>query len=578
MLRFFRPILAATVLLLAACSGPPAPPPTQSAAQAQDPGKQLGTLVEQYWDEYLRRNPQYLPEGAQVRFDPGGGADVSPQFLADSLALERRYLDAVRALPRERLASDAQLSYDIFVRERELAVESFTYPSELMPVNPFRSMPLEFARASVLDAASSGAKAYARWEARSEQYLRWTREAIANMRDGMRRGYTMPREVVSDILPMLAALGTDTPSNPLYAGSPGAEARVRAKVLPAYRELHDFLRNEYLPRARSAPGLSALPLGEAWYAFLIRRETGSHLKAAELHAIGLADLERLRVRMQAVLAEAGFAGNAQAFAEAMHHGSHAAGSADELLGFYSELKEQAASALPALFEETPQADFTLLPVEAYREATAPDLGYERAPLPGTLAIVYVDTGGLEGLPRVPAVAQFLRVAIPGQHFQIAIQAARDLPRFRRFGGDPGFVDGWAMYAASLGEELGLDRDAESKFSALSAQMECDAGLVIDTGLNALGWSTEQAFEFLRAQLPIDEATARKSVDRGLSLPGEALACAIGGRTLQSLRSRAREVLGGKFDVHSFHAQILDTGSMPLDILEAKVNLWLNAAR
>jgi uncharacterized protein (DUF885 family) len=109
-------------------------------------------------------------------------------------------------------------------------------------------------------------------------------------------------------------------------------------------------------------------------------------------------------------------------------------------------------------------------------------------------------------------------------------------------------------------------------------MECDAGLVIDTGLNALGWSTEQAFEFLRAQLPIDEATARKSVDRGLSLPGEALACAIGGRTLQSLRSRAREVLGGKFDVHSFHAQILDTGSMPLDILEAKVNLWLNAAR
>ena len=178
---------------------------------------------------------------------------------------------------------------------------------------------------------------------------------------------------------------------------------------------------------------------------------------------------------------------------------------------------------------------------------------------------------------VPAAALFLRAALPGHHFQIATQEARaDLPRFRRFGGDPGFVEGWGLYAASLGEELGLYRDAESKFSALAAQLSCAAGLVVDTGLNALGWSADQALEFLRSQVPMDEPTARNTIDRELALPGEALACALGARTFQNLRARARETLGGRFDIRAYHAEILDGGAMPLDILESRVDLWLNA--
>jgi uncharacterized protein (DUF885 family) len=170
---------------------------------------------------------------------------------------------------------------------------------------------------------------------------------------------------------------------------------------------------------------------------------------------------------------------------------------------------------------------------------------------------------------------FLREAIPGHHWQLATQEARaDLPRFRRFGGDPGFVEGWGAYAASLGEELGLYRDAESKFSALAAQLSCSAGLVVDTGLNALGWSTDQALEFLRSQVPMDERSARVMVDRELALPGEGLACALGARSLQNLRARARESLGSGFDLRAFHAEILDGGAMPLDILESTVNLWL----
>jgi uncharacterized protein (DUF885 family) len=592
MLRFLRLRLALAALALSGCGAAPAPPPAQTASSTAAPGARLASLVEQYWDDHLRLNPQYPPEEPDVRFDPGAGAEISAQSLADSLALERRYLEMARALPRERLTGEAQLTYDIFVRERELAVESFTYPSELLPVNPFRSMPLQFARAASLaqPAAAASAQEYERWQARSEGYVRWTGEAIANMREGMRRGYSIPRGLVERMLPILAGLGADTPTNLLYqplrietAGEQtrlkdGLAARVRDKILPAYRELHDFLRDEYLPHARTSTGLSALPLGESWYAFLIKRETGSHQKPAELHALGLAETERLHGRLQALLAEAGFAGNAQAFFEAMNHGPHAIGAADELLHFYEQLKTEAAAAIPALFTDAPQADFTDRPVEALLETTVDALAYRRAPNPNAAAILYIDTTGLETRPRLPAPPLFLREALPGHHLQIATQEARsDLPRFRRFGGDPGFVEGWGVYAASLGEELGLYRDAESKFSALAAQLACSAGLVVDTGLNALGWSTDQALEFLRSQVPMDETSARAMIDRELALPGEALACALGARSLQNLRARARETLGGRFDVRAFHAEILDGGAMPLDILESTVNLWLKGS-
>jgi uncharacterized protein (DUF885 family) len=590
MIRFLRLGTALAVLALSGCGPAPAPPSAPAASRNAAPGDRLTSLVEHYWDDWLQLNPQYPPEGPDVHFDPGAGADISAQFLADSLALEKHYLDMARALPRERLTSAAQLTYDIFVRQRELAVESFTYPSELLPVNPFRSMPLRFARAAsfAAPAAAASAEEYERWQARSEQFVRWTAEAIANMREGMRRGYSIPRGLVAETLPMLAALGADTSANVFYEPlrtqqsggqkrfSEGIAARVHEKILPAYRELHDFLRDEYLPRARTTVGLSALPLGAPWYAFLIKRETGSHLKAVELHALGLAETERLRGRLQALLAETGFAGSPQAFFEAMDHGPHAVGAPDELLRFYEQLKVETAAAIPALFEEMPQADFIDRPVEGFLAATAAPLSYRRAPNPNAAAILYINTAGLPARPLVPTAASFLREALPGHHFQIAVQEARaDLPRFRRFGGDPGFVEGWGLYAASLGEELGLYRDAESKFSALAAQLTCAAGLVVDTGLNALGWSTDQALEFLRSQVPMDETTARSTIDRELALPGEALACALGARTLQNLRARARETLGGRFDVRVYHAEILDGGSMPLDILESTVDLWLD---
>jgi uncharacterized protein (DUF885 family) len=597
MLRFLIrvPATAAAALMLLSCGGSAAPPAPAPQASALAPDERLARLVDEYWDESQRLNPQRLPQGAAVRFDPAGGYDISAQFLADSRELERRYLDALLGIPHARLSAESQLTFDIFRRERELAVESFTYPAELMLVNPFRSLPLEFARtgAGADQFAVLSSKDYDNWQARAESFERWTTQAIANLRDGLRRGYTLPRVIVAESLPILEALGADSPSNVFYRPlrsipstlsdserrrfTDGINAGVKDKILPAYRTLHAFLRDEYLPRARESVALSALPLGQAWYAYLLRRETASRMSPADIHALGVAETERLHARLQSLLGEAGYAGNAQAFFEASRAQPRVAfKTPGDLVDFYNQLKVSAASAIATQFAQAPQADFQIRPIEPFRAALAPALSYQRAANRNSPAVLFVGIPGSDQ-PLIPDSALFLRVALPGMHFQYATQEERSgLPKFRRFGGDPAFVEGWALYAESLGEELGLYHDTETKFASLSDQLACAAMLAVDTGLHALGWSREQAVQFLRAQVPVDEAGATQRVDRAIALPAEALACGAGMHALRQLRTHAEQVLGARFDIRDFHSELIDDGAMPLDILESAANLWLTS--
>jgi uncharacterized protein (DUF885 family) len=421
--------------------------------------------------------------------------------------------------------------------------------------------------------------------------VRWTAQAIANMREGQRRGYVMPKVLVARMLPMLAELGADTPANVFYRPlgdipatlrteerqriSAGITAAVKAEILPAYRRLHDFMRDEYLPRARQSIALSALPLGPAWYAHLVRRETASRLTPADIHAIGVAEAERLRGRLQSVLAEAGFAGNAQAYFEAAERQPRVEFKApEELLDFYAQLKVSAAAALAGEFSESPQGDFLIRPTEPFHLGAVPALLYERGANRSAAPVLYVDTSRQ---PLIPRSADFLREALPGLHWQLTVQQERSgLPNFRRFGGDPGFVEGWGLYAESLGEELGLYGDTEAKFASLKDELACAAGLVVDTGVHGLGWSRAQAVDYLRAQVPASEEAANDTIDRIIALPAEGLDCGMGVRVFRGLRAQALKVQSARFDLRDFHAELIDDGAMPLDILESAANLWLNA--
>jgi uncharacterized protein (DUF885 family) len=584
---------------LAACGGGRAPGASPAAA-ATAPHENLARIVERYWDE----------RGAP-------GSPLTPQFMADSLALERRSLAEVLAVPRAGLDPDARLTYDIFKRQREVEIQGFTYPDELMPVNPFDGMPWQVARAAAALGQGSlvSAKDYENWLGQVDVYVGWTRQAIANMREGMRRGYTSPKVVMERALPLLQGLGADTAANVFYQAAhsmpqtlrepertrltSSLDAAIRDKLLPAYRELHDFIQGEYLPRARTSVALSGLPLGPSWYAYRIERATDSGLTANEIHAIGVAEVERIRARLGSlpagvptsgtsagagagvgpvVSAAAAAAGDAGANTNANANAGADTGSG-RLLSAYQELKMQTLAAIPTLFSAVPGSDFEIR-AAGPASLPMPRLAYRSAPPDGrTPAVLYVNVASGAERPAQLDIAGFLQEAIPGRHFQAAIQRERtDLPKFRRFGGDPAFVDGWALYAASLGEELGLYRDDQAKRAALLVQLGCAAALVADTGLHAMDWTRARAVEYLRQQLDMDAADAELRVDRYVALPGDALACTLGELKIQALRTRAQQVLGARFDIREFHAEILKDGAMPLDILEAKIKLWLDAQR
>ncbi len=531
MVRFSLVVSLGFVCLgLAACGAGPAPA-SAPAASAAMPHDSLGRIVDRYWDE---------------RVSPGN--PISPQVLANSLAVDRRYLAEVLAIPRASLDADAGLTYDIFKRQLELDIEGFTYPAELLPVNPFDGMPQQLARAAE-DTRQHPFKTvndYEHWLLQIDDVVGWTRQAIANMREGMRRGYTMPRAVVERMQPLLQGYGEDTSANVFYVplrtmaqtiGEPersrlssSLAGAVKDRLLPALRELHDFIQRDYLPRARASVALSALPLGPSWYAARVKRATDTSLTPNEIHSIGVEEVGRIRARILALPA-----------------GALPVGKAEPLN--YEELKVSILAAMPALFSDVPQADFDVnAEASAARTANA-------------------------------GIAEFLQEALPGRRYQSTLQRLRvHLPRFRRFGTDPAFVDGWALYAASLGDELGLYRDDEARRSALLAQMKCAVALVVDTGLHAKGWTRAQATDYVRAQLGTDAADAGLMTDRFVALPGDALSCKMGELEFQALLAHARQALGARFDIREFHSEILKDGAMPLDILEPKMKLWMEARR
>lgn len=562
MTRFSSKVLPGLVFLgLAACGRAPTSTPSQAGSMVAA-RENLSRIVDRYWDEHMTL-----------------GNPLSAQSLADSLAVERRALAEVLAVPRAGLGADAGLTYDIFRRQRELAIEGFTYPAELMPVDPY-ALPGQFA----LAAAALGqypfrdAKDVENWLLRIDGYVLWTRQAIANMREGMRRGYTSPKALMERTLPLLQALGEDSSANVFYLALralpqtiqepqrgrliSSLNGAIKDELLPAYRELHDFIQREYLPRARAGVALSALPLGPSWYAYRIKRATGAALSANEIHGIGKAEVERLRARLAALPA-------GQALTTA---------GAGELLNAYQSLKAQTLAAMPMLFSLMPRSDFEIRAL-ASQSQWAP-LTYQGTAMDGRApAILYVNTGPAVAQPASFRVASFLQEALPGRHYQWALQQERaDLPRFRRFGAEPALVEGWALYAASLGEELGVYRDDDAKRGALLGQLTCAAALVVDTGLHAKDWTPAQAADYLRTQLAVDAAEADLMTDRFVALPGDALACKMGELKIQALRSRAQQLLGARFDIREFHTQILKDGAMPLDILDAKMQLWMDALR
>ncbi len=569
-------------------------------AAAETADDKLTRVVEAYFDEFEKENPLAATFNGNNAYNDQLPNSIGPEFLKASLDLQKKYLAQISAVDADELSPQARLSWQIFRREREVAIEAFEFPRHLLPFNQFGGLPQTMPQFGVPGGLQpfTSARDYDNWLSRIDGYVVWVDQAIENMRIGVKQGVVHPRVVVEKMLPQLEAMLVDEPQESVFYAvvrdfpeSVSAEDRARLtaayeraitqKLVPAYRRLHVFVRDEYLPRSRSTVALSALPNGERWYAYRVKEQTTTSLAPARIHEIGLAEVARIRGEMEKVLKEVRFEGDLAAFFDFMRSDPRFFfEQEDQMLDGYRALKAGVVEKLPALFAVKPKADFEIRAVEAFRARSAAGGSY-RAPTPdgSRPGVFYVNTYDMKARPKHAMDALYLHEAAPGHHFQIAIQRElQGIPRFRRFGGFTAYSEGWGLYAESMGKELGLYQDPYSYFGGLSSEMFRAVRLVVDTGMHAKGWTREQSIAYMLANWPAGDTVAIAETERYIAIPGQALAYKMGELKIKELRARTARELGPKFDVREFHTQVLADGAMPLDVLEAKIDRWVAASK
>jgi uncharacterized protein (DUF885 family) len=611
-MRFASRLLA--LLLLAGLPGcGPVEPPSTRAEDAASPLPQparaanagtarLYRVVETWFDQYLALNPILATELGDHRFDDRFGDYASVSWVADSLGIEQEALERLQKVDLQQLSGEDLVTYQAFKREREVSVRGYRYPSELLAVHQVDHWPIVFAQLG----SGRGAHPfrttadYDSFLARMDGFVAWVDQAINNLRAGVAKGIVLPQAVVERTLPQLDTFGrVEDPRQTVFwqpllnfpAGPTVADRRrllqaydekLRTRVLPAYRRLHDYLAQDYLPQARTSVGLSDLPSGDLWYAHLVRFNTTLELTPEQVHELGLHEVARLRANFAAQLQEPlGVPGDARAAFDTLRADPKFQFSTTRpLFDSYAASRGRVDARLASQFLRRPRARLEIRPLPGFRSNAAPPVVYQPPSAEGARpATLFVNTSALASRPAYAIDALYLSEAVPGRHYQVALaQQAPELPRFRRFGTSPAFGDGWSLYAVSLGEELGVLADPYARFGALDLELRHAARLVIDTGLHAQGWTRQRAIDYLRANTAASEADIAAEVDRCIALPAQGLAATVGRLRILELRRRTEARLGDRFDARAFHDAVVGSGALPLPVLEAKLARWSEARR
>jgi len=603
MLRLVRPLALALVLMLAGCASPRAPAPVENpptADRAASESQKLQVVFDEYFEQQLQLNPILATSIGDPRYNDRFVVSIAPDVIAQERQLERDYLARINAIDRGRLSAQEQASYDIFKSSREREIDGFRFPGELIPMNQFYSVPNSFVQLGSGNGMQpfKTVRDYDNFLKRIDGFVQWTDQAIVNMREGIRRGYTLPRILAERTLPQLQAQVVPRAEDSLYwgpvtgmpAGFPAEDrerltaayrAAIETKIVPAYRKLHDFMRDEYVPKARASDGMEGLPDGKAWYAYNVSRITTTDYTPEQIHQIGLDEVKRIHAEMAGVMQRVGFKGTLQEFFTHLNSDPQFFWPTREaLVAGYVDIKNRVDPQLPKLFEILPRADYEVRAVEPFREKSAAGGQYQAASEDGSRpGIFYANAYDLRARPKRAMEALSLHEGNPGHHFQISIQREQQgLPKFRRFGGYTAYVEGWGLYAESLGPELGMYGDPYQYFGRLEAELWRSIRLVVDTGLHAKGWTREQVLAYMSENSSEGEARRVSEAERYMAIPGQALAYKIGQLKISELRARAEKELGPKFDVRRFHTAVLADGALPLDVLEAKIDRWIATQR
>jgi uncharacterized protein (DUF885 family) len=540
------------------------------------------------------------PENATWTGYPGGETrwtDLSREAIARRKELASRALPALASIDRARLGPVDRVSYDVFKRMTEEEVEGYRFPRELDQITQLSGIHQDAAqlfRGMQTDNAAQMENQLARLKALPVV----VDNVIALLEEGLAKGVTPPRITLREVPAQVLNQIPDEPlKSPLLAsfvnlpaavtGEQGLELRAAAaktyttEVRPAFQRLEKFLREKYLPAARTSIAATALPDGQAWYAWRIKTQTSTDLTAQQIHDIGLAEVKRVRAEMERVKAEAGFKGTLQEFFTYLRTDpKFFFTDKEELLRTYRDIAKRADPQLMKLFKTLPRTPYGVLPVPTYAEKSQTTAYYyPGAPETARPGYFFANTYALQTRPKWEMEALTLHEAVPGHHLQIALaQEMGDMPEFRKHTGYTAFVEGWGLYSESLGEEMGFYTDPYAKFGQLTYEMWRSVRLVVDTGMHALGWSRQQAIDFFKDNAPKSEHDITVEIDRYIVWPGQALAYKLGELKIKELRAYATKELGAKFDVRLFHDEVLRNGAVPLSVLESHIKDWVTAQK
>lgn len=565
---------------------------------------ELNKMFDSYYEERLKLYPLEATQNGDNRYNDLLPVNITTAYMDTLHNFYSRYLTEVEKYDTSKLNGNDVISYRIFDREMKIQLEALDLdiadPGGMVcyyiPFQQFWGLPITMGQLGSGEGVQpfKTEKDYNDWLSRIKQFATWSDSAIAQFKKGIKANYVLPKALVIKMIPQMEAMTTgDTSKNIFYgpvkkfppAFSDSLKTQMWRKyaeaintyIIPSYMKLGSFLKNEYLPAARTSTGFNALPNGEKTYKYLIRYWTTTDKSPDEIYNTGLAEVKRIRDEMERVKNETGFKGDLRAFFEYMKTDKKFMPykTPGEVLTAFRDIQTRIDPNLKKMFGRTPKTAFEIRQTEAFRAASASaeyNQGSADGSRPGIFYVPILDatqfniTSGMESL--------FLHEAIPGHHYQISLQQEnKSLPEFRRFAWYGAMGEGWALYCESLGKELGLYTDPYQHMGALGDEIHRAIRLVVDVGMHLKGMTREEAIKYMMENEAISVQGATAEIERYMAIPGQALSYKIGALKIRELREKYVKQLGDKFNLAAFHDELLKDGVMPLDVMESKMDAW-----
>ena len=575
-----------------------------AAATTQTEGQRLAALFAADDEGSLKRNPLNALFRGDMRYADRFGDFISDEYFANERKAAEANLENLKTIDREKLNPTDKIAYDVFKQGQIDALKGLS--KEIMDLTVVRPLNHFFGFHTFYPTFASGQGAapfktvqdYENNLKRHKEFIVLMDRSIDRFRQGMASGVFETKMTITNVVDQLnTQLAQSTEESPYFGPvkkfpegfSDADKARLTAEyrdiiekgLYPANTRLRDFLRDSYLPLAREQVGLSAMKGGDMLYQYQIEQTTTLPLKADEIHNLGLSEVARIKTGMEKIKNEVGFKGTLPEFFEHLRTDpKFKPASREGLTQGYYDIGKKVDGLISTQFKYLPKAPLEIKPYEEFREKYEAGGSYQNGTpdgsRPGTF---YFNAYDLPSRTTPGMTTLYLHEGAPGHHFQISIaQENEALPAFMRFGGNTAYVEGWALYSETLGYDMGLFKDPYQRFGTLSDEMLRAMRLVVDTGLHSKGWTREQAIDYMLANSDMGKTDATAEVERYIAIPSQALAYKIGAITILRLKDKAKKAMGAKFDVREFHNQVLNTGALPLAVLEKKIDDWIAASK